>query len=902
MGICPHCHAEIPAGHSCPTCEDALETSARATLIKASEPSEVSGPKKPKLIISDSAGGSASFDSIDGARFVPGALILDRYRIVGLLGKGGMGEVYRADDLKLGQAVALKFLPERLSSDGAAMAQLHREVRIARQVSHPNVCRVFDIGEAEGLQFLSMEYIDGEDIESLLRRIGRLPDDKATQIGRELCFGIAAAHDGGILHRDLKPANVMIDGRGRARITDFGLAVLSQQLRQNDEIAGTPAYMAPEQLTGGEVTTKSDIYALGLILYELYTGKHAFQAATVAEYIKHHTESTPSDPSSFVSGLDPLVERVILRCLEKDPANRPQSAIQVASALPGGDPLQMALAAGETPSPEMVAAAGEKKGLRPPVAAALLIGIIGILITTIVLGSRINILNIIRFDQSPDLLIHRAREVTAQLGYPERPVDTAYGMHYDSAYLNQLDASELSFEQRKEQLTHSRPIPVHFWYRESPDYLQSAQINARSGEVAQQDPPVDTPGMTGLELDSQGNLRSFYAVAPAIEDAQTTAEETNWNAVLALAGLDAAQLRPTESTWIPRNAYDKRMAWTGTYPNQPEPEIRVEAAARRGKVVSFDVAEPWIHPEGLQATSGQKANSMFIVAVFSLIVIGAALLARRNLRNGKGDRRGALRLAGFVGVAWILGWTLNADHVPNAGEGAIFSQATATALFYGGVVWLLYIALEPLVRRRWPTAIISWSRVLDGNVRDPLVGTDLLIGVLAGSCMVLLDLVQQFVSGNVIPSLTNLTSLLGVRQFAGWLSASFTFFLLVPLIGFFIIFILRALLRREWMVAVLFLLIALIPGALFGLPIIQIFINALFFLGIFFTAIRFGLLTLAVSFWVTQILVQPFTTDLSAWYAPSSYGVVIVVLALAIYAFRVSLGGQRVFGEGILTD
>ncbi len=205
-------------------------------------------------------------------RFIPGTILAERYRVIGQLGKGGMGEVYRADDLKLGQPVALKFLPERLSKDAAMLERFHREVRTARKVSHPNVCRVFDIGEVEGQQFLSMEYIDGEDLSSLLRRIGRLPEDKATEIARQLCAGLAAAHEEGVLHRDLKPANIMIDGRGRARITDFGLAGLSDEFRGNEIRSGTPAYMSPEQLAGKEVSTKSDIYSLGLLLYEVFTG------------------------------------------------------------------------------------------------------------------------------------------------------------------------------------------------------------------------------------------------------------------------------------------------------------------------------------------------------------------------------------------------------------------------------------------------------------------------------------------------------------------------------------------------------------------------------------------------------------------------------------------------------
>ena len=193
--------------------------------------------------------------------FATGSVLASRYQIVTLLGRGGMGEVYRADDLKLNQAVALKFLPPAQSSDAAALDRLRQEVRLARQISHPNVCRVFDLGEIEDARaFLCMEYIDGEDLAGLLRRIGRLPLDKALEVACQLAAGLAAIHEGGLLHRDLKPANVMIDGRGKARIADFGLAVPAEEPRGD---AGTPAYMAPEQLARGQVSVQSDLFPWG---------------------------------------------------------------------------------------------------------------------------------------------------------------------------------------------------------------------------------------------------------------------------------------------------------------------------------------------------------------------------------------------------------------------------------------------------------------------------------------------------------------------------------------------------------------------------------------------------------------------------------------------------------------
>src|SRR5256884_144644 len=191
---CPKCQKEINEdAPSCPSCGLSFDDATRQLDSRESQ------ARDPGRKGSTSA---PSFDSIDDSRFVPGTILAERYRIVGLLGKGGMGEVYRADDLRLSQPVALKFLSRYLSEDVDAVKRLHSEVRIARQVSHPNVCRVYDIGEIDGQLFLSMEFIKGEELASLLRRIGRLPADKAVEIARQVCAGLAAAHNRGVLHRE----------------------------------------------------------------------------------------------------------------------------------------------------------------------------------------------------------------------------------------------------------------------------------------------------------------------------------------------------------------------------------------------------------------------------------------------------------------------------------------------------------------------------------------------------------------------------------------------------------------------------------------------------------------------------------------------------------------------------
>lgn len=285
-------------------------------------------------------------------RLTPGTILGDRYRIVSLVGKGGMGEVYRADDLKLGQTVALKFLAHHGNA-----TRLYQEVRIGRQVSHPNVCRLYDIAEVDGQFFITMEFVDGEDLASLLRRVGRLPSEKALMLTREICAGLAAAHDRGVIHRDLKPANVMVDGRGRARVTDFGLALADGTTA---DTAGTPAYMAPEQLAGEGASTKSDIYALGLVLYEIFTGRRTFDATSTPDLLARRQRADFTRPSAVTRDVPAIVERIIVRCLDANPQARPDSVEDILRDLPGGDPLAAAIAAGETPSPAMVAAASER--------------------------------------------------------------------------------------------------------------------------------------------------------------------------------------------------------------------------------------------------------------------------------------------------------------------------------------------------------------------------------------------------------------------------------------------------------------------------------------------------------------------------------------------------------------
>jgi tetratricopeptide (TPR) repeat protein len=265
----------------------------------------------------------AAADEPKDGSFAPGDLFAGRYRMVARIGRGGMGDVWQADDLVLDTPVALKVIystaPERRE-------RILNEVRLARQITHPAICRVFDVGETKGDIFYSMEFVKGEDLAALLRRVGRLPVEKVVDIGLQLSSGLAAAHAVGVLHRDLKPANVLIDNDGLVRITDFGIAIPTGSAGQHT-LTGTPAYLAPEQRApGATLSERTDVYALGMVLYELITGQHAATANGLA---------SPPPPSTFVPNLDPRLDALVMRALSPEPEKRPASALEIADALAG---------------------------------------------------------------------------------------------------------------------------------------------------------------------------------------------------------------------------------------------------------------------------------------------------------------------------------------------------------------------------------------------------------------------------------------------------------------------------------------------------------------------------------------------------------------------------------------
>jgi hypothetical protein len=530
--------------------------------------------------------------------------------------------------------------------------------------------------------------------------------------------------------------------------------------------------------------------------------------------------------------------------------------------------------------------------------------IIAGLTALVLLGSRTSVLRLTPFENPPDALVLKAREMIAGFGYTAAPFDTASAFFWAGNYLRYAERREPVAEYQA-QLAQGQPPPIVFWYRQSPQYL--LPFDARS-IVGLDDPPVLDPGEVLVWLDQQGRLVNLQAVPPQEDYSSRSRRGTDWDPLFAAAGVDRSRFAPAEPGWIPPATFDARAAWTGTYAHAPSVPMRIEAAAWKGRPVYFRMIGPWtdfrVRPAGI--TRAELFANWLVIGGSCLVFAGAAIAARRNHRLGKGDARGAAHLSAVILGASLLGWLITAHHVQTylvVRLPALF-WAFAYALSLAAACWILYMAVEPFVRRHWPQSLITWARVLAGAVRDPLVGGHVLAGTAYGVAFAIwytlnhLLLLREGAVGSRLE--------VSILRGAGWMLNSWLSTLVVQItvtLGLFVmLLLLRAIFRRNWAAGIGFVVLGSAPDILLST---RPFADAVFALPVYalslWILIRFGVLPMVVASFVNGVLMTfPITTSFSAWYGGATLFALATVFLLAIWSFRVALAGRTLLQDEFL--
>ena len=424
--------------------------------------------------------------------------------------------------------------------------------------------------------------------------------------------------------------------------------------------------------------------------------------------------------------------------------------------------------------------------------------------------------------------------------------------------------------------------------------------------------------MTYLTLNFYGRLEYFEAspnsLDKPIDEPGAKLSEPDWKIAFEAAGLDFSQFNPAEQSRGPHTAYDVRAAWVGARPQQPDVSLHVEAAAYRGRLVYFYITEAsrlaMLREQQInrfQPSLGNKVVSLGLTIIGFSIFLLAGWMARRNWKMNKGDRIGSFRLMGFVFVCSLASNLLSAHHIPTADEVSMCLHFVARSLLDACYVLLFYLALEPYVRKRWPNTLIGLQRLLTGAWLDPLVGKDILLGMTSGLVIHFIFTLLTFIGfkfGLPPKFQVNFDAMFSLRNTLGFVIGNISENVYLAAGLFFLIFMMSVLLRRDWLMVCVFLSLMLIIGAFASPNPAPIAIPASLVIGciILVVARRFGLLALFVLIPCQSLNLVPLTTNLSAWYAGNAFFVAGIYLAVAIFAFRTSLGGQKVFTGKLLEE
>ena len=597
-------------------------------------------------------------------------------------------------------------------------------------------------------------------------------------------------------------------------------------------------------------------------------------------------------PSSIIRDLDPAVERIILRCLAGDPAQRPRSARQIIEALPGGDPLAAAMAAGETPSPRIVAAAGAEGSLRPLTAWALLGTVVVLLGLMLLRVHQSRVTQRLGLTRPPEILAGRAEDLLRRFGVPEQTFRSS-GFEEKQAYVAWIYVNDRS-PKKWERFDRGLPI-VTFWLREEAKPLLDTGPG-RTPAPDRMEPVQTAPGSSAIELDPRGRLFSLRVVASDAWAPRTP----DWNGLLEAAGFSPPLFTRNTPAGVPPSFADARMAWSGRHPDDGTP-IRIEAAAFRGVPVYFRIVAPWDGKDlSSQVPFAQGSGFMIFMTTAAAVALTiGGVLAWRNLRLRRGDRQAAVKIATAMLFLSAAAAFLTAEHEPVFGhEMAILRSSLAPALLASAMFGLLYIAVEPYIRRRWPDRLISWARLLAGNWRDPMIGRDVMIGIVAG-------LVHALIAAWGDPGAPYYGDLwmlgspqAGVSHFAMTIQRAITF----GMVYMTVLVLLTIVLRRRWLAVAVMFALQLTAYLFASTEVTQVLAFLVITIVITFVVARYGLLaTTAMQMAFFAIFGAPLP-DAFAWYTARGLVPLVLLLAVAIWAFFTSLGGQRAFAANLLDE
>ena len=638
-------------------------------------------------------------------RLSPGTNLGDRFRIVSLIGYGGMGEVYKAYDQKLQESVALKFVDSDYRLDS-----LLNEVKRARRVSHSNVGRVHDLVEFKGHHFLSMEFIEGEDLRQCQSRLGKFSQQSALSLFRQICLGLQAIHRENIVHRDLKPSNLMVDGCGTLRITDFGLAHDSGKIESTDAATGTPAYMAPEQVIEHQISPRSDLYAAGLILYEMLTGIQLLP--TRWEEVKTFHENSSVIDRINPDLIDPSIYRILVFCLAYDPNKRPGCAEDLLKSLPyEPSPLSQAKRDGHVPVPTLINAIPRGNGCQIRTAIGLVL-----LAVTALVGRHLflldnHVLNLRPVEDAPYGLRAKSQQILSGLGFEK------VGPYFREDIL--IDTPALDRVSKK--------FPEHLaeWLRIGSPPIVYYLVQFSETPIPTRDGPV--PDSVLVEISPEGFLRRLEAPLELMsKEFDSMAGVPIMDKVFLVSGLDKSAFHESTDRTRESEEVNRQRVWVSNDSQAIPISITLQTTGQRFSVAINLNGEPTESPPDPYASAQEIA---YFIVCLSLV------LAIRNCWRGSADLSGAARFAVLLGsLGLIHGLTSEAKSSIARGVFSIEVVVRAGALqVFCSCAY--YLAAEPLVRRWWPELLISWTKLLYGRWRDPSVGWHLLVGTVLGTVM-----------------------------------------------------------------------------------------------------------------------------------------------------------------------